>query len=323
MKVNIAIIGAGNIGSRHLQALIKLKENCHIFLIDPSKRSLSIAHRRSKDPPDHVKITKSITMDCLPEHIDIAIISTNADVRATVIKNLLMHAHVTYVIFEKVVFQKLEDFEEIGNLLEVRDIQAWVNCPLRLMDFFKHLKSEIREARYLHYQMSGSRVGIGSNAIHHLDLFTFITQKDKPQLTIELLDDQLITSKRDGFIEFTGTLAGHNRQGQLFTFTSYAEQEQPFLLQLTSEKVRAICDFKAQKAYLSRGENNWKWNEVDFEVPLQSNLTHRIVEQLLHHNYCELPTFSESWELHKELLIKLSAKYFAVTGKEVVRCPIT
>ena len=46
--MNCAIIGAGQLGSRHLQGLLSYKkESLNIFIIDPSDDSLFIAKQRA------------------------------------------------------------------------------------------------------------------------------------------------------------------------------------------------------------------------------------------------------------------------------------
>ena len=46
MNYKIAIVGAGNIGSRHLQALAKVNYNLAITVIDPSNEALKLANER-------------------------------------------------------------------------------------------------------------------------------------------------------------------------------------------------------------------------------------------------------------------------------------
>ena len=43
---NIALIGAGNIGSRHLQALAKSKLKLNLFIIDTNNKSLTLSKSR-------------------------------------------------------------------------------------------------------------------------------------------------------------------------------------------------------------------------------------------------------------------------------------
>jgi saccharopine dehydrogenase-like NADP-dependent oxidoreductase len=47
--MNIVIIGAGHLGSRHLQALAHLEEQAFVQVIDPSEDSRTIAEKRFKE----------------------------------------------------------------------------------------------------------------------------------------------------------------------------------------------------------------------------------------------------------------------------------
>ena len=60
----IVIIGAGGIGSRHLQSLSKIKIPLQIFVVDPILKALKIAKKMLEEsiPPDnHSKHTKYIS----------------------------------------------------------------------------------------------------------------------------------------------------------------------------------------------------------------------------------------------------------------------
>ena len=47
----IAIIGAGQLGSRHLQGLAKLQLPCQVHVVDPSPKSLEVARQRFAETP--------------------------------------------------------------------------------------------------------------------------------------------------------------------------------------------------------------------------------------------------------------------------------
>lgn len=47
--VSIGILGCGNVGSRHLRALLKVKETVNIHVFDPSVESLERALARASE----------------------------------------------------------------------------------------------------------------------------------------------------------------------------------------------------------------------------------------------------------------------------------
>ncbi|MBC8146778.1 MAG: Gfo/Idh/MocA family oxidoreductase [Bacteroidetes bacterium] len=138
---NIAVIGAGQLGSRHLQGLAKSSKEFQIYVIDPNENALILAKQRFEEVS---KSTNSIvsyrqSMSDLPGTIDLAIIATTANVRRKIIENLLDKCSIKYLILEKVVFQKSEDFKPIQKRLLEKGVKAWVNCARRSYSFYKNL----------------------------------------------------------------------------------------------------------------------------------------------------------------------------------------
>ena len=89
---NIVIIGAGQIGSRHLQAMAKMDFPACIWVVDPSDISLAV----SKDQFHQVAVSPNIesvnyqnSIDPIPDNLNVVIVATNANIRLSVfIENL-------------------------------------------------------------------------------------------------------------------------------------------------------------------------------------------------------------------------------------------
>ncbi|SVD11401.1 uncharacterized protein METZ01_LOCUS364255, partial [marine metagenome] len=106
----IAIIGAGQLGSRHLQGLTKIKQDIHITAIDPNPSALEIARQRFVEMPENPLIQSVAYLDSLEEFdeaAELAIIASNADQRRNIIEELVSNSRVKYLILEKVVFQSV------------------------------------------------------------------------------------------------------------------------------------------------------------------------------------------------------------------------
>ena len=103
---NIAVIGAGQLGSRHLQGLSKSINKFNIFIVDPSELSLSETKARLAEVDNKFVNSISFLNDLtkLPPHIDIAIIATTAVNRRSVLENLVAITSVDYLILEKISF---------------------------------------------------------------------------------------------------------------------------------------------------------------------------------------------------------------------------
>ena len=132
---HIAIVGAGQLGSRHLQGLARLDRDIVVDVMDPDTAALALAKQRFDEmsPNLHKQSVRYIsTQKDFESDLDLAIIATNADVRPHVIKSLLTNVYVRYLILEKVVFQSVRDFETVIQILDEKRIKAWVNCPRRI-----------------------------------------------------------------------------------------------------------------------------------------------------------------------------------------------
>src|SRR5947209_4742456 len=134
----VALIGAGQIGSRHLQALARLEAD--ITVIDPSSASLD----RARELAGKSDIRYATQLDQLGPAIDVAIVACSARERRSVVESLLAGRKVGALVLEKVLFQKIEDYEAVGALLKERGVRAWVNCPRRLWPFYQALRERTR-----------------------------------------------------------------------------------------------------------------------------------------------------------------------------------
>jgi len=258
--LNIAIIGAGQIGSRHLQALSQLNRLTNIQIVDPNYKSLKRARERfleiqKNENVQKVEYLKNIVD--LSNNLELVIIATTSDVRRKVIEKLLLQKKVNYLILEKVLFQRIEDFAIVNNLLEQNNVKAWVNCPFRTIYFYKQLRAKFKNAKRVDYRVSSSNLGIGCNSIHYLDLFTFLTGQTIFTLFSDQLDSKIIMSKRPGFLEFTGTLYGISSRGSNIAVTSYLKGNAPLIISINSELVNCLIREDEGKAWISEKANNW------------------------------------------------------------------
>jgi len=123
MTNTIALIGAGGIGSRHLQSLSLLDGDYLIQVVDPSSESIvrakELLSNESDGRIDNIKYYSDIeSLDC---NIDVAIIAVTSAIRRKVTEDLLSKIDVANIIFEKVLFNKIEDYFFIQNLLQKKE----------------------------------------------------------------------------------------------------------------------------------------------------------------------------------------------------------
>jgi len=127
---NVVIVGAGQLGSRHLQALAAVDIPMQIYVIDPSEDSLSVAVERfnAVNTKRQSSLTTYSTYESLPEHLDLAIISTSANVRLHVIQTLIEKCTITNGFLEKVLFQNLNEYKR-AIPFPINASTTLPNCP--------------------------------------------------------------------------------------------------------------------------------------------------------------------------------------------------
>ncbi|MGA9406832.1 MAG: oxidoreductase, partial [Bacteroidota bacterium] len=303
------ILGAGQLGSRHLQALKGVSTPLDIYVVDPSEQSLRIAKDRfdtSKTSGGNHKVNYLSDLDSVGHSFDIAIVATNSDARRTAIEKLSAQSQVAFFILEKLLFQRDEDYSAISRLLHNKGSKAWVNCTMRYVSFYANLKPEIAGTK-IHYNVYGSNFGLVTNAIHYLDHIAYLTECVDFVVDTSHLSEKPIESKRKGFLEFNGVLKSVFADGSEGNFVCSENGDAPVLVQIFSEKVRFLSRENEGKAWIARSADNWRWNEIEARVPYQSEMTGKLVEGILMEGTCPLVDYEQSAKIHMNLLRPLLA----------------
>jgi predicted dehydrogenase len=322
----IAIIGAGAIGSRHLQALSRLTEPAEIWIVDPSHGARATARSRWDEVAGETqhRLNEVNATAVLPAEIDLGIVATTASTRCEAIVELLDTSRVSFLILEKFLFPRDADYETVASCLADAKTEAWVNCPRRLWPAWRDAAKLLDGMGPLSFRVTAStRNPLATTAIHWLDL---LAQLD-PGQRFDLRSDRLRLlhdgSRHAGHIEFAGTLYGFSDTGATFEYTVYPIDDGPMLVEVFSPEVRLIVREFDERAWLSHVAQNWVWQEIDFPLAYQSALTDRAVEDLLAHGSCDLTPYRESSTLHRRLLRVFLDCYRADTGEDTDTCPIT
>lgn len=325
MSKKIVIIGAGQLGSRHLQGIAQSSFNISIEIVEPFESSRRTAEERyyqieNRQHVEDIQFYDSI--DKLSNNIDLAIIATGADVRSKIIIELLNKKNVTNLILEKVLFQTIKEYSDIETILHESNTQCWVNHPRRMFPFYKELKKELKNANQISYNFQGGDWGLACNSLHFIDHLAYFADSTEVIIDGSFLDDKIYDSKRNGFIEFNGLLSG--KIGN-HTFSLYSNPTAtPNSFSIVSDILIANIDEAKGILVVLKKENNWE-KEIQKEkiVYFQSELSNILIEDILISNKCLLPTYKEAMELHVPYIQCLLKKMDKINGKKNKLCPIT
>jgi predicted dehydrogenase len=321
---NIAIIGAGQLGSRHLQGLVKYVEKLNIYVLDPSLESLKIAQERENEITHSHEVSYSQQWDILPEDLDIVVIATSANVREALIDQLLLKHKVNFLILEKVLFQELEAYERINKLLLKYNVTTYVNHPRRMFDSYKNLKVILTSGKQNIFNVVGGNWGLGCNALHFLDLFIYLSEEKLSEFSTSDIDDKLLDSNRKGFVEFTGTMTGRLSKGSLFSISSLDNEFSSITVTISNDEERFVVqEGGTPKIYELSKKESFNLITHDFNVEYQSALTCKIVSELLKNGVCSLPTYDEARHTHELFIRGMLEKFNAINGLQATILPIT
>ena len=313
-----AIIGAGQLGSRHLQALKTASLPFHIWVVDNSEESLNVAKQRYNQVETigekEIELVQDISQ--LPEELDFVVVATGSKPRAAIVKGLLNHSHVKNMILEKVLFPRLGEYDEIGKLINEKGSKCWVNCARRMFGVYHQVKDALSGAP-IDMKYEGTEWGLCCNSIHIIDLFMLLTGEEEYTLDTTGLIPEIEDSKRIGYIEFYGTLKIQTPKGSMLTLTCNKE---------TVEKNMCVRIQDGEK-YIEIDEANcllsMDGKQSRFRLPYQSETTGTYADMIMKMGYISLSTYEKSVKYHKEFISKMLEFYNSLLETKTDLLPIT
>lgn len=319
----IAVIGAGQIGSRHLQGLAKLKFPVSIWVVDPSAEALQVAEERFKEMESKDKDMHWVqnVSEIKEPKIDLAIIATNSGERLQALRALTEHCQVAHLVLEKILFQTVEDYAQAQEIISKNNIKAWVNFPRLLNPYYRQLKNKL--GKPFNMVVSGNAWGLASNSLHFISLFAFLA--DYSTIELEEFFTVQVPAKRAGYIEFFGTIKGQGANNNHLQISCFNAEPLIMTISLYSEQGYYQIDEAKPSPVRYRGpDTNWQWQEQSFPIDYQSTLTTGLAEQILQTGNSDLATYEQATALHLTYLKMLLAHLQKKSPDKIIKqCPIT
>ena len=324
--MNCAIIGAGQLGSRHLQSLLGVStQKLCVYVIDPSESSLDVAQQRAGEISHDHALVISQKMTDLPQALDFVVIATNSMFRLAVIQELVAQSQVKFLILEKVLFPEIKQYETALQLIEEHQIKCWVNHPRRMYDDYKKLKQHFSSDKTYSMQVTGAAWGLACNGLHFIDLFEYLTDSQLTTLSTTLVHNTPIESKRSGYLEFEGEIHGALNNKHAFSVQSLTGNQllAPSISIMTDDFRVFIQESGTPAVYRFEAANNFSLEKDSFSVQYQSQLTGILFEQLLHSGTCDLPELKHACKTHRIFLNAFLEHWNTNTGEKQDVLPIT
>ena len=328
MTKKIALVGCGNIGSYHLQSLTKLKESCHIQVVEPNPLSVETGKQRLgsilQENAKKIDVQWLTNIDGVDENADLTIIATLATGRVDIISKLISMGHRRFLI-EKVVCQSTDEYERLLCLMNDHNAKGWINCTLRYTDFYKKAAPILQAGRGPITLNVRGTTGLGCNAIHLLDLFNWFTGDcETAKLDGRYILPELFDNSRGGdLVEFAGTITGQTQNGDFLTINFLLDNNVDFTVNIFCENVIVWVNETTEKGFIAVKDSNWDLCEYHYQSPYTSIVTTQIAEEIFFNDSCHLPKVEELFTSHKELFALFNSVIETVANRQTELCPIT
>lgn len=323
----VLIIGCGQLGSRHLQAVSALPLVTDIDVVDPNPASLSLGQERLQqvvDQQPNVRVRWLAELAAAAPGGHLCIMATQATKRLALVKQAAAMGYRTFLL-EKIVTQSAAEYRDLLALADAQELSIWVNCQERTYPFHQRVRTRIEPSEPVVFTSVGGNHGLACNGIHLADLFAFYTGAQEIQSAGAHIDPQLHTSKRGASVyDLSGSLHGYTTNGSQMTIVLAGDHRAPYQITIATRRARWIVDYASQWAWESREENNWTWAPIRFEGELRvSYTTRQFASDILTHRKCSLPTLAEAFTAHRFILNELQPHFNHLLGTELRYCPVT
>ncbi|MCX8059004.1 MAG: Gfo/Idh/MocA family oxidoreductase [Spirochaetes bacterium] len=309
---NILLIGCGNIGKRYLEDLFKDNNN-FLYVVENNFNSIENAKiLLNKKELNNVKFYPDL-FNLYEEKkniiFDFLIIATNSDIRFNLFKEANKYFEIKYIILEKVLFSKLDNYYEALDIIKNKNLKVWVNHPRRIFNFYKNLKLELKKNNYkiLFFKYLGYNWNLLSNCLHMLDLYFYLNNEENiDEFEIDINIKKFFESKRKNFLEAYGEIILGNKN----TFLVISD------LNSFYGKDEIIIEFE-NNAFIILEKNSKMItikdnmiSEVDTPIiEYQSTISRKIIDEIFNNGSSTLPDYLNSMKLHLKFLECFSKKY--------------
>lgn len=307
----IAVVGAGRLGSRHLEALASVPQHLNIFVVDPSANALKAAEEifRSAKKNNH-EVTYCTNWTQVPkEKFDLVINATTSRYRLKTLQEMYERITPKFMIMEKILFAKIPDYETGLKLVQKHGTKTWVNCPMRIIPHYEFLKEHGDGP--VSIDIVGGNTRSGSNLIHFFDYITYLSGTTDYELDVHPVGLRFLESKRESYLEFEGSFLARYPDGSRLAFYNHLDPSYPTTIHVSIPQATMIARDKEMKAWRATKKGDWKWEEISYKYPMQSTMTTALTIEILETGNCALTSLEESIKVHMPMM-----KAFVKLGKD-------
>jgi predicted dehydrogenase len=316
VKQNLLLIGAGALGSRHLQSLAAGEDVASVTVVEPRQSGRDKAKACWAEIEGHPdKVLTFQTIDTLSSSYDGCIISTPSVGRLKVLERVI-GLGVGTILCEKVLFQTVADLRTAAQLVDRANADVRVNHIYRYSDAMIELRERLAGSAVAIEVVVGGD-GMGCNLIHYVDLLEYLACEPVVSMNVSI-DRPLRPSKRGAdFVEFCGEARGATVSGSSL-HAVFREGPSPGpQIKISSATSTTVIDEQQGSIETDIPQ----FIATSFGAPRVSSLSFRILnDQRLRR--CLLPTLGQSLAANRLMLTCFNRELCGEHHDELI-CPIT
>lgn len=309
---NLILVGAGQIGTRHLQAVARCGAVSGIRVVEPSitGRSLAAIRWAETGDPRPVPECHEVLHDIAQGWADIAIVATSAARRRGIVEDLL-RLGVRHILIEKLAFQHPRDYDQVLGRSD--DASIYVNCVYRYAPVLKEIRKRLSRGGRFELRIDCGDIGMATNLPHWTDILSYFAGVPVGLMQVTI-DGPTRESKRgDGMCEFAGEAIAAAGDGILRAACRgparapiFRVKSNDFQIEIDEQNGAIRGDFPDLTA-------------IGFSAPMVSQTTTLAITQMLAGN-CALPTLGEVAPTDQTMLRAVAR---ALCLDELAEVPIT
>ena len=305
--MKVLIVGFGNIGQRHFESIYNYKKLSKIYIFD---RNVSKIKKYLNENKKYLR--KTVILSNLKEKNQyfLCIISTNSNVRFKIFSYLVTGMKIKNFILEKIIFQNPLEYKKSAKLVEINKLNCWINCPRRTWKIFKEIKKKIKLSESLQVKITGFNWGLMSNAIHFVDLFSYLKNLKNYEVFFEGLEKKIIKTKRSGFSEMKGKIIFKTKNNDQMILEDKKSKSKKSLFIKIKQRKRLFSFYQADL----KGK---------YRIPLQSEDTLKHLKLIYLKKKCELPSFFDTYKIHEFYFSEFKKYLVSRFGKKHKKILIT
>ena len=323
MTYNIAIIGLGNIGRRHLEGLLRIKYKIFVHLfeinLESVKKTKSIIKQNENK---NIKISLNKNIVVIGKKIDLLILATSSKQRYDIISNFIKLNVTINILIEKLAFNNLLEYKKTIKLMNEKNVNGFVNLQRRMFSVYKNIKEKLNAEQPIQFKVSMYNWNMASNTIHFLDLFNFFSNNRKLYLSKNLLERKIFKSKRKGYSEIRGTLEFKSKSLDHIVISDNNSYKNLELFIIEQDSIQFSIYEDQNKMITTNLKSKSKKINNKILLPYHSELTNLIADKIIKNKKINLPTLEDSYDNHA-LLLNTLKKHTINVGKNNLKISFT